>query len=65
MILVMEDNLKFKHPFTSIISGPTGPANRPFAYGYYKNSSRCAPNMSSMVAYFGITVKGLLFPIEN
>jgi GTPase SAR1 family protein len=37
----MSDDLKFKHPFTSIVSGPTGSGKSSFCMGFLQNLYSC------------------------
>jgi hypothetical protein len=41
----MADDLKFKHPFTCIVAGPTGSGKTPFTLGFLQNLAMLCPEL--------------------
>ena len=57
---VMSTDVRFKHPFTCIVAGPTGSGKSTFS-AISAESQDSVPNASTREASFGFSVKRPLF----
>ena len=61
----MSDDLRFKHTFNCIITGPSGSGKSSFCIKLLQNSNRCLPRPSSVVAFCGATVRRTQSPLST